>query len=156
MNAPAPTPPDPLESARCEQCGYPLRGLRPAPGNESRCPECGTTFDPRKPWTPLPWPSRARRAWILSGPLVAIVIALIGSSAARGTRELLVWPLFLVWAWAMLFFTVLWPIMAANSLATDRLPKTERGRAVRDTSIPAIAGNLALAGAGLAAFLAML
>jgi hypothetical protein len=34
---------DPLADARCEHCGYSLRGLP-----ENRCPECGTAFDPEE------------------------------------------------------------------------------------------------------------
>jgi hypothetical protein len=32
-----------MPASRCEQCGYDLRGLR-----ESRCPECGSSFDPEE------------------------------------------------------------------------------------------------------------
>jgi hypothetical protein len=34
---------DPLANARCQHCGYSLRGLP-----ENRCPECGTAFDPQE------------------------------------------------------------------------------------------------------------
>jgi len=158
MPAFQPSPGDPLEQARCEQCGYPLRGLTVTKSDAggARCPECGTPFDPAKPWTPLPWPTRRRLAWVLCGPLMAIVLALVISGAARGTRELLIWPFFMVWAWALLFFALLWPIMAANSLATDRKPRVERARAVRDAYVPALLFNLAAAGSALVLFFALL
>ena len=61
----------------CAACGYDLRGQV-----EPRCPECGTTFDPRElPVPPIPWVQRAERdafgaywatvGWVLTGPLAA-------------------------------------------------------------------------------------
>jgi len=58
-------------SAKCHHCGYSLHGLR-----ESRCPECGTAFDPDAR-------SRHRlRLW-----LVALVIMIVG--VVRALRWLL-------------------------------------------------------------------
>ena len=44
-----------VEEGRCDECGYRLRGL-----TVTRCPECGTEFNPDvAPQADIPWLRRA-------------------------------------------------------------------------------------------------
>ena len=61
------------EDAQCRECRYPLRGL-----TTPRCPECGTTFDPKDDETyhdpvkgPLEWQPAAALACLLVYAMVA-------------------------------------------------------------------------------------
>jgi hypothetical protein len=59
---------DPLADARCLTCGYLLRGL-----TETRCPECGTAFDPAlyaATFVPK-WP--ALMIWYLAAYLISLL-----------------------------------------------------------------------------------
>lgn len=66
----------------CRACGYDVSGIAPqeGAGDEGRltavCPECGTTFDPRRPWLLPPWTGRWRIAGRMVLPL-AIAMPLI-------------------------------------------------------------------------------
>lgn len=88
-------------NALCIKCRYPLVGLR-----ESRCPECGTQFDPKYLQVPhLPWESRRAIGWI-RGYLKTLWLVfwdrktpirwLDGPMDCRSARRFHVWTILLV------------------------------------------------------------
>ncbi len=96
---------------RCKRCGYDLRDLQ-----EHRCPECGRSFDPKKPATWLSEPVSGRKnllAAIVGAVLFTIPLAIgltedLGAyfqthspTAVRIAVMLLVGPVLIVTAFAV-------------------------------------------------------
>lgn len=76
----------PALSPTCRACGYDLTGTIAAAGGRSTasCPECGTTFDPRRPWMLPPWPARWKVGLLMGTPaVIGSAIYLAGRAAGR-------------------------------------------------------------------------
>jgi hypothetical protein len=140
--------------SRCEECGYDLAGA-PEAGPHT-CPECGTPFDPARPWSPQPWPGLAPRLFGLCGPTIVVSGAFLAAGFAPEIRNVVVWPLWLPWDLALLMAAVAWPWGRARLIALASLPRRERSRIARSTAVAAVFLNAGIIAIALFAFVAML
>ncbi len=120
----------PEGEAACEQCGYALTGLIDgnAPGV---CPECGARFDGPLAWRPRAWPGRVRLLLAMCGPVAGAVGMVLALSLFRATRNVLIWPLWLVWGGLIVYLAFVWPLTYAKATARACEPMNTRAARVR-------------------------
>lgn len=139
----------------CIQCGFSLRGFEPGQ-SPPRCPECAAAFDVDKPWRPALLPTPLARVWLLCGPAVVTHVLLLAASVTSISRNLLVWPFFLIWLSAIVAFDLLWPWGWAYETARERVPVRDRPATLRRWLLPALFFNASVTIVTLTIFFLML
>jgi len=143
--------PDPA----CEECGFLL--VAHATGDlVPRCPECGTPFDPLKPWTPPPLPSRGEVMRILVLPLMVSLVVFVGLGAIPIVRNLLIWWALPIWFAVIGTLGFLWPIGWAFEIARERTPRSTRRAVALAWITPVLIVNTLATVAALIAYVALL
>lgn len=155
-DATGPNPPQ--REAACEECGYCLHGHLAAEeaAAEARCPECSTAFDPQRPWRPKPWPAPWQLALRCGGPITATLALFLALSTFRLGRNLLVWPLWLIWFSAIVASGMFAPLNVARKVAREAEPRRTRRAASRRIAGPALVFSSAATLLALLGFFAML
>lgn len=89
-------------------------------------------------------------------PMLVVVAALLAASLSREVRNWAVWPFWVLWIGAMLIAGVVWPRMAARSIAEKCEPRASRAAKVRRVVAGAMMVNVVVAALGIIAFRAVL